>query len=634
MTIEPSPALARTLPGTRIADRYEVRRFVGAGGQGMVFEAEQVHLAKRVALKLLRWTATSGERSPDAPLAEARLLARLRHPHVVSVLDAGVLEDRGTSVPFIVTEWCEGPTLSDFLIERGHAPLRLAEACAIVRPLIDALAHLHALGITHRDIKPSNILLHHGRLDEPRLIDLGIAKPASDEQAPDDGRTASERSNFTAAYAAPEQLVLARTGPWTDVHAIALVFVELVTGKRPYADPNIATALSPARPTPAAFGVDVGPFEPVLMNALALSTRQRPRDASVLAALFDEATKAHDGHGRGHDEPSTQTAPGSARGAATPRHRARAWWSLLLAAPIAGVTWYMLTRPHAPLPRVRSAFARTIAQLPPNPSVEPGRSLDAPCARSEETIRARVSDLGFRVQSVTRHGAQGEGPTMFQYVVVRDVPKVTALWTVEDWTTGSTARSPHELRRRQRDDVESRRIEPFAYGMRAACSAVLDAPRQERPHLFAALATGERFDVIGDTELGPDPARDPEFVRVPLSAAPRTATSLEELSALELESRVADVAWTPVRVMRDGGNVTIHLERASGEGVAITWASLRTRADGASAVAALPRPAAYALSEHVAVWAHGYGNQRQSSASLEVLQAVLAKLNVVIQAAP
>ncbi|MEZ4442851.1 MAG: serine/threonine-protein kinase [Polyangiaceae bacterium] len=281
--------------GSIIDGRYRILRRAGGGGFGEVFEAEQVALGTTVALKTILLPADpSGESRAQRVallLDEAALVSKLRHPNVVSALDAGVMEHVYGPMPYLVLEWCPGATLAD---ELAGAPRRsLDETWRLVEPIALALAHAHDMGIVHRDLKPSNIMLERrdGRI-VPRLIDFGIAKAfeADVEAGSGQTRTGSPTSPHTPAYAAPEQVVGARTGPWTDVHALALLFVEILTGRRPYATGIDAPAVSPERPTPAVFGVDAGAFEPVLERALALRPRDRfPNARAQLEALAEAA---------------------------------------------------------------------------------------------------------------------------------------------------------------------------------------------------------------------------------------------------------------------------------------------------------------------------------------------------------
>jgi serine/threonine-protein kinase len=174
----------------------------------------------------------------------------------------------------------------------------------LLRPVFEAVAEAHERGIVHRDIKPGNIM----RVASPigarrrnarppiRLLDFGIAKVmAPDEQRPPKGDTdtRSGASPFSLRYASPEQLGRMRTGPWTDVHALALVLAQMLTDREPFPGDNemavMSRVLDDQRPTPARFGVDVGALEPVLARALAKNHAERYPDAGALLDAIDAA---------------------------------------------------------------------------------------------------------------------------------------------------------------------------------------------------------------------------------------------------------------------------------------------------------------------------------------------------------
>lgn len=286
------------LEGTVLQGRYRVDERVGEGGFGAVYRGHHLTLDVPVAIKVLRRVVEldpgSRERLTRVFADEAKILARLRHPNVVSVLDFGA-QDEGDlgEVPWLVLEWCEGEELGALVERRG--PLAVDDAWAIMRPVIAAVAHAHARGIVHRDLKPSNVMLVRDDDDavSPRVLDFGIAKRVLGDAEAGSGstRTGSGFMAFTPAYAAPEQLAGTRTGPWTDVHALGLVFTELLLGK-PVAElaTSVLGALDPdRRPTPKSFGLEVGPAEAALEKALSLRPSERFASASELLAALDAA---------------------------------------------------------------------------------------------------------------------------------------------------------------------------------------------------------------------------------------------------------------------------------------------------------------------------------------------------------
>ena len=315
------------LEGTTIDQKYRVDRVVARGGFGVVYRGEQVRLRRPVAVKVLSWTGDPSIAVDDIAeqfVAEAELLAQLDHPAIVRVLDVGSTKaPTGRDALWMALEWVEGRTLLDDINARSADARRSpAECLALLRPVVEALALAHAHGIAHRDVKPGNIMLVTPPADAARavgrplvrLLDFGIAKVmAPDEHRPTTGETAtsSKLSAFSARYAAPEQVSGSRTGPWTDVHAVALIFTHLLTMRAPYPGDDAlsvaARALATDRPTPRAFGVDVGAWEPVLARALSLHPAERYPDAGALLAALDAALP--DAVAPAREDPLLRSAP-------------------------------------------------------------------------------------------------------------------------------------------------------------------------------------------------------------------------------------------------------------------------------------------------------------------------------------
>lgn len=206
--------LQSALP-TRLADRYEVLGPLGRGGMADVYRARDTALDREVAVKVLRDAAHS-----DRFRAEARTLAMLSHPGLVTVLDVGEVEGR----PFLVMELVRGTTLAECCQGEQLPPDRVA---AIGAQLASALSHVHGAGVLHRDVKPGNVLLADD--DRVLLADFGIARLLEAHATTDTGFTMG-----TAAYLSPEQVKGERVTPAADVYALGLVLLEALTGRRAY----------------------------------------------------------------------------------------------------------------------------------------------------------------------------------------------------------------------------------------------------------------------------------------------------------------------------------------------------------------------------------------------------------------
>lgn len=300
------------LGGTTLDGRFHVARQVAEGGFGVVYYAIQVALDRPVALKVLK--TPPGMDQPAKALfhdrfaAEAKTIARIHHPNIVDVYDFGVSQmPSGVLAPWMALEWLDGRTLQDYLQERrGRGGQSPAELLALLRPVLRAFAYAHKDGIAHRDIKPANIMvvpMTGGPTGEGgaflRILDFGIAKVMGGGEHPSGGltRTAGMPA-FSPDYAAPEQVAYGRTGPWTDVHALGLLIVEMLTDQPPYRNEEdvqlFEEVMAQTRPTPAAKGRDVGPWETVLAKAVSLSPGERWKTAgdlvTALEATVDAAT--------------------------------------------------------------------------------------------------------------------------------------------------------------------------------------------------------------------------------------------------------------------------------------------------------------------------------------------------------
>jgi serine/threonine protein kinase/WD40 repeat protein len=298
--------------GTVLERKYRVDRKVAEGGFGVVYAGHHLGLDVPVAIKLLKPDDSADDWLERLTpfFDEAKLIAKLRHPAIVAVLDSGVthVEGVGLDVPWMVLEWIDGETLRAELTRRrteGAAGRSPVECMDLVGPVMEAIAVAHEAGVVHRDLKPSNIMLTRDGKDGPlraRVLDFGVAKvmhPDEKDAAPSgDTATESRVSAFTTQSAAPEQLSGTRTGPWTDVFALALTLTEVLTGRAPWGtcdtNDHYRAVFAPERPTPARLGVDVGPWEPILARALAVRPTDRPKDARALLAELTAALATMD----------------------------------------------------------------------------------------------------------------------------------------------------------------------------------------------------------------------------------------------------------------------------------------------------------------------------------------------------
>src|SRR5688572_852312 len=205
---------------------YRLERLLGEGGMGQVWLAARADglYQRRVALKLLRpGLADSNLRLRFS--RERQILARLAHPHIARLLDAGISSD---GLPYLALEYVEGEPITDYC--RNHQ-LPLEPRLRMFHQICDAVSHAHANLIVHRDLKPSNILVTPS--GDVRLLDFGIAK-LLDSDAPMIEQTRTGVRAFTLHYAAPEQVRGEPVTTMTDVYALGVVLFELLTDTKPY----------------------------------------------------------------------------------------------------------------------------------------------------------------------------------------------------------------------------------------------------------------------------------------------------------------------------------------------------------------------------------------------------------------
>jgi serine/threonine protein kinase len=320
------------LTGVILDGKYRVDAFVAEGGFGAVYAGHHLRLDIPLAIKLLKTdpmlSAEARAQVVSRFLVEARTTARLAHPNITRARDTGVLHtaERPEGVPWIALEWLDGRTLESDLDDRvGQGGRTPQETMDLLGPVIDAIAYAHARGVIHRDLKPSNVMLVKER-DRivARVLDFGIAKLAEGAPVPPSGQTTTESSvvAFSPGYAAPEQVSRARTGPWTDVHALGLLLTEVLTDEPPYEAQDgiqvLSSILSPTRPTPARRGFVVGPWEDVIRRAVALSPRDRYNDASELLRDLTQSLDAAQAAASSAPKPTVRVPPSEHSGSVPP----------------------------------------------------------------------------------------------------------------------------------------------------------------------------------------------------------------------------------------------------------------------------------------------------------------------------
>ncbi len=207
--------------GETIAGRYEVQELVGHGGMSSVYKARDALLERHVALKILHEQYSADDGFVERFKREARSVAQLQHPNIVTVIDRG--EENGRQ--FIVFEYIEGENLKEHVVRKGRLDVR--KALEIALEVARGLAFAHDQGLVHRDVKPQNILLNgDGRA---KVTDFGIARTVDV-----DGMTQTGTVLGTSNYIAPEQASGNRVDAHSDVYALGVVLYELLAGEVPF----------------------------------------------------------------------------------------------------------------------------------------------------------------------------------------------------------------------------------------------------------------------------------------------------------------------------------------------------------------------------------------------------------------
>jgi serine/threonine protein kinase len=249
-----------TVIGTLIGERYRLEEKIGSGGMSSVYRAFDPTLERWVAIKLMHRDISNDPDQLERFRREARAVAQLNHPHVVTVIDAG--EDDGA--PYIVFEYVEGETLKERIRRLGRLPV--SEAVAYAIEIGRALEAAHASLLVHRDVKPQNVLIDpDGRA---KVTDFGIARSLEAQ-----GLTATGRVLGTTDYVSPEQALGHEVTGQSDIYSLGVVLYEMLTGETPFkADTQVAVAMKHVRePLP-----DV--------------QRRRPEISAALAAVVERST--------------------------------------------------------------------------------------------------------------------------------------------------------------------------------------------------------------------------------------------------------------------------------------------------------------------------------------------------------
>jgi CHASE2 domain-containing sensor protein len=284
LAADPERSDAVGLERDQIIAGFRIERLVGRGGMGVVYEATQLMLGRRVALKLIRPAVARDERVRERFKQESRLAAAVEHPNVIPLYEAGEDGD----ILFIAMRFIPGTDLAALIAEEG--PLGPRRATRIVRQVAAALDAAHAAGLVHRDVKPSNVLVaEEGPHEHAYLTDFGVTRVVD---GPAD-LTSPGRMVGTLDYMAPEQIRGRRVDGAADVYALGCLLYRTLTGRVPFHGESDAETMlmhldaEPPRMPDRALSA----FDPVIARALAKRPEDRFASAGELAAAAHAAAE-------------------------------------------------------------------------------------------------------------------------------------------------------------------------------------------------------------------------------------------------------------------------------------------------------------------------------------------------------
>jgi tRNA A-37 threonylcarbamoyl transferase component Bud32 len=322
--------------GELIGGRYEIEELVGTGGMSSVYRARDSVLERRVALKILHEHFSADPEYVERFRREARAIARLNHPNIVTVIDRGEFGNR----QFIVFEHIPGENLKEVVEREGQLPV--AQALALTHQIARGLAFAHQHGVVHRDVKPQNVLLDES--GTAKVTDFGIARSLD----PGEELTQTGTLLGTSDYIAPEQASGEPIDARSDQYSLGVVLYELLTGEVPFpADSFMAVAMRHLRdPVPSVRERrrDVPDrVDKIVARAMAKRPADRfPSTEAMMGAIEDALADTGEGTGRNEATGvhSRVERPSPSRSAARPgprrRQRRRRFAPLLLALLVVG----------------------------------------------------------------------------------------------------------------------------------------------------------------------------------------------------------------------------------------------------------------------------------------------------------
>jgi eukaryotic-like serine/threonine-protein kinase len=329
-----------TVLGTLLGGRYRLDAQIGRGGMSTVYRAFDVVLERTVAIKLMHRETAADSDQLERFRREARSVAQLNHPRIVTVIDAGEDSSPGGEAgsPYIVLEYVDGETLKDLI--RREGPLEITQAIAYAIEIGRALGAAHERQIVHRDVKPQNVLI--GAEGGAKITDFGIARTLTEEGLTMDGRVLG-----TTDYVSPEQALGQPVTGQSDLYSLGIVLYEMLTGEVPFrGESPVAVAMKHVReeiPDVRALRPELSAATAaVLDRAVAKDLSRRHPSAASMGADLEEVLAietSRSGQATGEVTTILRTLPGRAQRRVPWRMRHPARWvaSIALLALIVAV---------------------------------------------------------------------------------------------------------------------------------------------------------------------------------------------------------------------------------------------------------------------------------------------------------
>ena len=385
----------RTLVGTTVAGKYRIDRLIGRGGMGAVFQAANLAIGKRVALKFLDHEAAQNREACLRFQREAEAAGMAESAHIVQIFDSGVTE---AGLPFLVMELLTGEDLRARL--RREQRLSVPSALRIVSQVLRALMRAHEAGIVHRDLKPDNVFLC-ARDDDPsfvKIVDFGISKVARARVA--DTLTRRGTVLGTAFYMSPEQAQsFADIDGRTDLFSLGAILFEMLTGRPPHVAPSYEAVLIAICTHDAPDVRTHAPEVPEAVAAIVKRALERERELRFQSAQdFLSAVSALEGafsaDSTSWPTPAAQSTP---RGRSSSERPSRKRYGTLVAGLVATLAGFALT---AYLVAQGSAAQSVAKEAVPAPSALP--SALATSAHGEPSVLPATSAVRIEPVPTTR----------------------------------------------------------------------------------------------------------------------------------------------------------------------------------------------------------------------------------------